>query len=667
MSQKLLPSSVPTFAIIALSMTLMTGCFTPVMAQQYANGSTMGAGGQTAPSGAMGLVVNWNQMGRLMVTQVVPGGPAASAGVAVGDLLLAVDGENVQGLPADQVFRRIVGEAGTSTTLSLQSPTRGAYQANIKRVSAEELKKSSSFNTGWQPARVNADNNSSNNSGPTSWNTFGSESDGYSLKYPSGWTVNQDSKTGRLEISSPGKSKLSIFPFFLPSKSIDINQAQGLFSAMLKQYASGTSWSQPALAAGALRASSMTGNINSVAGLALSTMNGGTAGRLIVFHVPNDSNAQSELASLAGILQSFTITGGVASGAGTEVNTGDDTSMAANTAPIQYTKFVDPKEGAFSLDVPVGWSVEGGMERPMSVDLRPWVKAVAPDQKMMIFIGDASIKPRFLPSKTLSWTGFHPGSNYSPGNGLQTKVLYYQKADKFIEEYAKSRLGKKCDTFELETMKHLPDLAREINSTAGVVASDAATAKYNFTSQGVQGVAYFLAATKAGREMWWVSLCSGLLADGSCEQQALDVFTRMYKSWEYSPQWNQVQGKENVRFAQSAIARDRAIRAQLTRDFNARMAAMDARHNAYMDRMHSMDAAHERYMNSMRSSDRAHSDFINYIRDEDTLMDPGTGTQYQVEFGPKYHWVNNTGDTVLSTDSAWSPGVDWTELVTPPR
>ncbi|HMO24172.1 MAG TPA: hypothetical protein PKC98_24690, partial [Candidatus Melainabacteria bacterium] len=79
------------------------------------------------------------------------------------------------------------------------------------------------------------------------------------------------------------------------------------------------------------------------------------------------------------------------------------------------------------------------------------------------------------------------------------------------------------------------------------------------------------------------------------------------------------------------------------------------------------DASHSRYMNSVRSSDRAHSNFINYIRDEDTLMNPETGTQYQVEYGPKYHWVNNTGDVTLGTDSAWSPGANWTELVTPPR
>ena len=48
-------------------------------------------------------------------------------------------------------------------------------------------------------------------------------------------------------------------------------------------------------------------------------------------------------------------------------------------------------------------------------------------------------------------------------------------------------------------------------------------------------------------------------------------------------------------------------------------------------------------------------------------MNPETGTQYQVEYGPKYHWVNNTGDVTLGTDSAWSPGANWTELVTPPR
>ncbi|MBZ0188808.1 MAG: PDZ domain-containing protein [Candidatus Obscuribacterales bacterium] len=678
------------------------GIVEAVKAQPVPTGSSMNAAIKGGPKGALGLVINWNPQVGLVVTQIVAGGPAALAGVAVGDQLLSIDGASVQGLPVDQIFQRILGAAGTTSVLGLSSPSRGNYEARMTRVTVDALKQAGSFNVGWQPANAspananasgaptgnsgNIDNSNgtiagafvdsaSTNSAASgvAWNTYGGAEEGFSLNYPQGWSVKQDSKTGKIEIAGKAGCNLSIFPFFLPSKSMNVNEAQGLFTAMLKQYAKGPQWSAPSSVGGALRATSTSNNVASIAGLAISSTSGGTAGQLIVFTTPNNPNAQSELGFLPQILKSFSITGGALPNNGDASGSSSDSASApasVNSGPfqnVQYTTFTDPKLGSFSLQVPVGWNVTGGMERPMSVDLRPWVKAVSPDEKIMVFIGDASIESRYLPSRILSWTGFGPGSNYSPGSGLQTKVLYYQKADKFIDEYAKKRLASKCDSFELVNVEHHPDLARSINGTAGVVAADAASAKYNFTTKGNQCVAYFLASTKKGKEMWWVSLNSGVAADQAYEEQALNIFMTMLKSWQFNPQWSEAQGKENVRFGQAAIANDIAIRAQLTRSFNARMAAMDQRHSAYMSKMRASDAAHASYMNRMHSSDRSHSDFINYIRDEDTLVNPSTGTQYQVEYGPKYHWVNSTGTTTLGTDSAWSPGVDWTELVTPPR
>lgn len=667
------------------------------------SGMTMNNGFQSASNkGALGLVVNWNPQGRLVVTQIVPGGPAANAGVSVGDRLFSIDGKNIDGLPAAQVFASIVGSVGTTAVLSLESPTKGQYEARITRVPVDALNKSSNFNVGWQvnspnqqsgqsSDNISGQNNSVNNnsvsttnntnsysyqSGGVTWNVSGGGEAGYSLKYPNGWTVEQNAKTGRIEVKSPDASRLSIFPFFLPDQNIDVPKAQGLFQVMLKKYAPGPQWSAPMMVGGGLRAMSTSGGVNSIAGLALSGGNGGTSGSLIVFQIPNNQKAQSELATMSQILQSFTITGAPQQQEQQQQGTGyggdDYQNQAATTVNvpaqnIQFTKFVDPNFNAFSLDVPAGWNVTGGMKRPMPVDLRPWVKAVSPDQKIVIFIGDGAIEPRYLPAGWLTWMGCPPGATYKTSAGLVTKVLYYQSADKFVRQYAESRMGKACDTFELVNVEHHPDLARSINGTQGVVASDAASVKYNFTAKGNAGEAYFLAATKKGKTMWWVSQICGVAAVKGYEEEALAVFLRMYKSWEYSPQWSQGQAAQNVQFTQNWIAYDRAARARSAAAFQSRMAAMDARHEAFRSRMAAMDASHSRYMNSVRSSDRAHSSFINYIRDEDTLMNPETGTQYQVEYGPKYHWVNNTGDVTLGTNSAWSPGANWTELVTPPR
>ena len=317
---------------LSLCLGITFGAAAMVTAQPY-SGSNMAGGSQTQQRGALGLVVNWNPQGLLTVTKVVPGGPAAKAGIKVGDRLLAIDGANIQGLPANQVFSRILGAVGTTTTMTLSSPNRGNYQAKLTRVTVEELKKNSSFDIGWQPAGAPATGNSGSTSGgyrsssssnnsynsssssmtgtsAANWRTYGGAEQGFSVKYPPGWSVNQDSQTGKVAVKSPGGSQLSVLPFFIPSNNLNVSQSQSLFSVLLKRFAPGVTWSNPVMMGGALRAMSTDNNINSIAGLALSAGNNGTAGRLIVFQVPNNANAQSDLNNLSRILQTLTITGG---------------------------------------------------------------------------------------------------------------------------------------------------------------------------------------------------------------------------------------------------------------------------------------------------------------------------------------------------------------------
>lgn len=672
-------SVVSRSALISLLVASQLACISGVEAQQSYGSASGTSASSSAGRGALGMVVNYNQMGRLFVTNVVPGGPAAAGNVTVGDEVLSVAGTTVGGMPPEQIYQKLLGAPGTTLSLSLQSPSRGNYQVTLKRISAEELEKSGSFKMGYQDNRpssnsgtttINGSGNTvtNNMSGTAQWNTYGGQDQGFSINYPKGWSINQDEKTGRIEMSSPAGCKLSIFPFFIPSQSVNASGATGIFTAMLKQYAPDTNWSAPDTVTGALRATSVSNGKFSIAGLALSPNQGGTAGQLIVFGAPATPQGQSDVMMLSQILQSFQITGIAGGGEGNSADNGEGQASAMVAVPqIQFTKYIDPNFGAFSLDVPVGWNVTGGLKKPMPIDLRPWMKAVSPDESIAVFIGDGSIEPRYLPAQWLNFLGCPPGSTYKHSNGLVSKVLYYQNAEKFVKNYAASRFGKACDSFQLVNVEHHPDLARQINGTQGVVASDAASVKYDFSVKGKHGTAYFLAATKKGPTMWWVSQICGVVAVDGYEQQALEVFLRMYKSWQYNQQWEQGQARENVQTTQNWLAYDRAARARSAAAFSARMAAMDARHNSFMSRMRDMDASHARYMNGMRASDRAHSDFINYIHDEDTLMNPSTGEQFQVEYGPKYHWVNSAGDTVLGTDSAWSPGVNWTELVTPPK
>jgi len=60
--------------------------------------------------------------GHVIILAPMDGSPAQQAGLHPGDIILEVDGENVTGMPIDQVVGRILGPAGTSVTLTIMTP-----------------------------------------------------------------------------------------------------------------------------------------------------------------------------------------------------------------------------------------------------------------------------------------------------------------------------------------------------------------------------------------------------------------------------------------------------------------------------------------------------------------------------------------------------------------
>ncbi len=73
------------------------------------------------PQGYEGIGMSFDVNRRTpQVSQVFPGGTAEAAGVLVGDVVVAVDGQDAQALTADQMIARIKGPAGTVVSLTLR-------------------------------------------------------------------------------------------------------------------------------------------------------------------------------------------------------------------------------------------------------------------------------------------------------------------------------------------------------------------------------------------------------------------------------------------------------------------------------------------------------------------------------------------------------------------
>jgi carboxyl-terminal processing protease len=92
----------------------------------------------TATSGqfsGVGLTVNEVPRG-LRVAEVLPDSPAEAADLAVGDVIVAVDGRSIAGLPSEVATGRIKGEVGTEVELTLE-PVSGAGERTVTVERAE--------------------------------------------------------------------------------------------------------------------------------------------------------------------------------------------------------------------------------------------------------------------------------------------------------------------------------------------------------------------------------------------------------------------------------------------------------------------------------------------------------------------------------------------------
>ncbi len=85
---------------------------------------------QTSIEGEYEGIGAWVDVTRdyLTIISPIPGSPAAKAGLRPGDQIIAVDGEDVTGIPPELVRRRVLGPAGTQVRLTIRRVTDEGVQ-----------------------------------------------------------------------------------------------------------------------------------------------------------------------------------------------------------------------------------------------------------------------------------------------------------------------------------------------------------------------------------------------------------------------------------------------------------------------------------------------------------------------------------------------------------
>lgn len=555
-------------------------------------------------------------------------------------------------------------------------------------------------------------------SGSSNWKTYQSGDSSLKLSYPDGWNVSTDQKTGEITLTNADGSKIAIFPFFV-TKKITAAEAPGFFSGFTKVFEPKETWSSPELiGANAVRSTFSNANEEALAALVLNPAANGTSGTICVVRTPKgklQGVTENFVAHIMGSVQLSKATEPVTStpasqapGTRSEVAVQDQqptapdetsngplpedatassakdeeelpTSEAGMNAASQipglgngsamrnpaeaigapngiaptafngWTTFRDPDQNSFTVEVPAGWKVEGGMVRPVPIDARPWVKATSPDGLITAFIGDGKIPPFTMPNAQLSTLGFWEGRKY---NG--SEIRRYIPARRFAELYSFKYMKPYFKNIQIVEQHDHPDVARDVNGTVGATRSEAASIKINAMYGNLPAVAYYLAVTKAtvmnGTGMWWVTKVAGSVGPADREAAVLGVIMHMLQSFQINPEW----GGQAV-----------ATAGQVSRNYRAAAQQKSAAiMNNYWSQQAANDRLHQAYWDRQASQDRAANNFSNAIRGVENVQDPSTGTKYQVEYGPQYHWIDNLGNYTNTEQS--SPGPEWRQLMSVP-
>jgi hypothetical protein len=316
---------------------------------------------------------------------------------------------------------------------------------------------------------------------------------------------------------------------------------------------------------------------------------------------------------------------------------------AHSAQKIEWLRYNDSAEGAFTMDVPLGWQIQGGMYRFGYFDVRWMMGARSLDGKVIILISDASIPPYVLPGP---YTG-REGQPYTKPQQFQMVVSRYQEPEPYAELYAKHRFSDTCTTMTAAAADWKPTIPAKWNDGNG--RSAAGLVSYNCaTSDGPRTASVFSVNTLFSGQgySYWVAMpISILCAPDRCEQ-ARAMTQHMIDSWEKNPQWVQYQNQ----MTQVGLQQIRA-------SFGQFMQQMQQFHQQFTQSMNQQVSG---YYARQDAQARQVSSWCDNINGLTNVTDPKTGAKFQVFSGPKSNYYTN--GLGVKVNSNVSPGPPFYQL-----
>ena len=306
----------------------------------------------------------------------------------------------------------------------------------------------------------------------------------------------------------------------------------------------------------------------------------------------------------------------------------------AYAQPTSWTTVRDTQEQAFSVDVPRGWKVQGGLLRKGPLDPRAEVDMVSPDGRIEMRVGDWGLPPFTVPTGQMERFGFTEGKVYAPGHPpTATIVARYRSGHDFADFYGQARFAKVCQTLEAKSIKVLDPVFNAPRD--GPMTSTAGEVIYRCVQNGQEKAAYVYAETGLyqanGVANWRVSTLLSFLAPKDLAATTYMMVFQSAASFTENPHWAMQQARITAANAAAAL-----------RTFHMQLQQTEARYR--------------QWSSSMARQGQSFSDVLN---GQTLTVDPATGQKREVWTGTgSTRWINGLGDVVssnLSPGSSFRP------------
>lgn len=326
-----------------------------------------------------------------------------------------------------------------------------------------------------------------------------------------------------------------------------------------------------------------------------------------------------------------------------------------NSSSVTWVKYEDPMEQAFTVEVPKGWTVSGGMFRLGYSDHRPMIDMTSPDGTINIRVGDVAVGPYFLADQF-----HHEGEIYPLGAQGQPMVAHYRTGQQFAEAYGKARFTRLCDRLMREQATMAPPAKakamfeqslkdRQRTGNSNLPASDGEVVYDCESALGQRTAFAYVQTGMFDATMWIVGAVDSYVAPAGQLELARSILDHLESTIQNSAKWQQKQEDLD----RQGVEYQRMRQQQRMQAFSQQVAQFEAQ----MQSMRNQVSAFERGQAQRQSQFQK---FDNVIVGITPTVDP-FGNEVNASTGPKYSYWRNpaTGQTVNANSS---PGPGWQQL-----